>query len=445
MRGTWRSLFVGITFTTGVSAIAVAACSSGGERPPPAADDPARDGSIPIRSDASSDTDADAEGGAPPPETCNNTIKDGAETDVDCGGNVCGKCIDGKSCIAKTDCAGDACLDGKCVTPNCTNNSSDGDETDIDCGGSICAKCTIGKRCSKASDCVSNSCANNFCRCPQGMVETSRAGGNGAYCIDEIEVTKFQYSRFITANVPKDDQIAACKPPVNDTFVPRGAWPVTEAPALGLPPGTMTAFNYALPVHYVDWCDAYAYCKWANKQLCGAVTGGAVAFDKADHADAGAWYNACSGQGTKPWPFGTVWEARCNGGQGLLLPEDGGGPIANQRNGYGFGGANQDRGIYASNNGTVNGSYSIIYFAGCGGGVTGLYHMTGNVAEWEDSCDSSDPDANCRVRGGSYTSGIDNEEALSCAAVRTLPRVPPAPAPADPDTLADIGFRCCLY
>ena len=442
MRGTWRSLFVGITFTTGVSVIAVAACSSGGERPPPAADDPARDGSIPIRSDASSDGEA----GAPPPETCSNTIKDGAETDVDCGGNVCGKCIDGKSCIAKTDCAGDACLDGKCVTPNCTNNSTDGDETDIDCGGSICAKCIIGRRCSKASDCVSNSCANNFCRCPKGMVETSRAGGGGAYCIDEIEVTKFQYDRFLTASVKPENQIAVCRS-VNELFQPRGGFPAAVAPPNFTPPqpGVGKAFNNSLPVHYVDWCDAYAYCKWANKQLCGSVTGGAVAFDKADHADAGAWYNACSAQGTKPWPFGTIWEERCNGGQGLLIPENDGGPIANQRSGYGFGGANQDRGIHQSVNGDTNGNYSLIYFAQCAGGVSGLYHMTGNVAEWEDACDSDDPNANCRVRGGSYTSGIDNEEALSCAGMRTLPRVPPPPAPGDPDPLADIGFRCCLY
>jgi len=267
-------------------------------------------------------------------------------------------------------------------------------------------------------------------------------GRQWRYCIDEIEVTKYQYNKFITANVPINDQIAVCKPPTNTEFVPRGAWPPASAPPNINSPNVGKAYNLSLPVHYVDWCDAYAYCKWANKQLCGAVTGGSVAFDRADQADAGAWYNACSAQGTKPWPFGTIWEPRCNGGQGLSLPEDAGGPIAQQGNGYGFGGSNQDRGIYASNNGDVNGNYTIIHFAQCAGGVTGLYHMTGNVAEWEDSCDGTEADASCRVRGGSYTSGVDNQAGLACATTRSEQRVPPV---ADPDPLADIGFRCCLY
>ncbi|MBR4984542.1 MAG: lamin tail domain-containing protein [Proteobacteria bacterium] len=44
----------------------------------------------------------------------------------------------------------------------CQNSIKDGDETDVDCGGS-CSACAAGKKCAKASDCQSGQCANNYC------------------------------------------------------------------------------------------------------------------------------------------------------------------------------------------------------------------------------------------------------------------------------------------
>ena len=447
MRGSWHSLFKLTVLTTSVAAFGIAACTGSGSRPPTFED---RDGGYsggPSLNEAGTSSEAGDGDGGVVPESCTNTVKDGNETDVDCGGNVCGKCIDGKSCIAATDCAGGACLSQKCATPACTNKETDGDETDTDCGGSICARCTIGKRCLQASDCVSGACGNNLCRCPKGMVETSRAGGGGAYCIDEIEVTKYQYDKFITANVLIDDQEAFCKPPVNKSFIPRGGWPVIEAPpSFPNQPNTGKAFNYSLPVHYVDWCDAYAYCKWAGKQLCGSVTGGAVAFDQANNAESGAWYNACSAQGALTYSYGNAFQAfTCNGGVDASFSDNAAcGPVANQRSGYGCVGRG-DEGIYSSNNGDVNGSYTIVYHAGCAGGVSGLYHMIGNVAEWENSCDGTLPTSNCRVRGGSYTAGPENDAVLRCTSNRIEQRVPPPPSAGEADPLADIGIRCCLY
>ena len=39
-----------------------------------------------------------------PPPTCTDKIKNGAETDMDCGGGTCPKCADTKKCSAPTDC-----------------------------------------------------------------------------------------------------------------------------------------------------------------------------------------------------------------------------------------------------------------------------------------------------------------------------------------------------
>jgi hypothetical protein len=44
------------------------------------------------------------------PQPCENGIKDGSETDVDCGGSFCStKCQDSQSCITNDDCASGAC------------------------------------------------------------------------------------------------------------------------------------------------------------------------------------------------------------------------------------------------------------------------------------------------------------------------------------------------
>jgi hypothetical protein len=40
---------------------------------------------------------------------CANGIKDGSETDVDCGGGDCPACEDGKKCAEDADCLGGEC------------------------------------------------------------------------------------------------------------------------------------------------------------------------------------------------------------------------------------------------------------------------------------------------------------------------------------------------
>lgn len=46
---------------------------------------------------------------APPPGPCTNGVLDTGETDVDCGGNVCAPCADGKSCVTAADCTNEVC------------------------------------------------------------------------------------------------------------------------------------------------------------------------------------------------------------------------------------------------------------------------------------------------------------------------------------------------
>ncbi len=44
------------------------------------------------------------------PPGCENGVKDGAESDIDCGGGFCAaRCIDGQGCINDDDCLSDVC------------------------------------------------------------------------------------------------------------------------------------------------------------------------------------------------------------------------------------------------------------------------------------------------------------------------------------------------
>jgi hypothetical protein len=95
---------------------------------------------------------------AAPTNTCRDRIRDGDETDIDCGGS-CQKCAAAKSCAQPTDCQTSNCAGGTCVAASCTDNVRDGFESDVDCG-SACGACAAGQICAADWDCASNLCDN---------------------------------------------------------------------------------------------------------------------------------------------------------------------------------------------------------------------------------------------------------------------------------------------
>lgn len=121
---------------------------------------------------------------------CTDGILSTGETDVDCGGTTCGKCANGKTCAAVSDCASGFCnlTTTKCVADACSDGALSTGETDIDCGGATCAKCVVGKTCNGSGDCASGVCdVNKKCvstACSDGILDNGESDidGGGAVC-----------------------------------------------------------------------------------------------------------------------------------------------------------------------------------------------------------------------------------------------------------------------
>lgn len=325
------------------------------------------------------------------PPTCTDAVANGAETDVDCGGPSCSACAPQKACIQPTDCTSGVCTGSICQTPSCVDGVKNGGEDDVDCGSACPEKCALGKKCDSDADCATAICntSKKYCDCPKDM-RTAPAPGGGSYCIDVTEVAYWQYDAFLAANPQSINN--AC------------TWNLTYVPLANYPPsGKRTA---AHPVTDIDWCDAYEYCRYAGRHLCGDVAGGPLAFDAPSDHNKSEWFSACSAQNTKPYPYsGSYAPSTCNGvDKGL------GDTVA------------------VRDPGKLDAAPT-----SCEGGLSGIFHMSGNVREWEDACDGNAGQADsCRTRGGSFVSGAAD---LACAA---------APPEERGATASDLGFRCCL-
>ena len=85
-------------------------------------------------------------------------VKNGDETDVDCGGTKAPACTDNKGCVVAPDCTSSVCIAGICQPPSPTDGVQNGDETGKDCGGAKAPKCPAGEGCNATADCDKIKC-----------------------------------------------------------------------------------------------------------------------------------------------------------------------------------------------------------------------------------------------------------------------------------------------
>lgn len=222
--------------------------------------------------------------------------------------------------------------------------------------------------------------------CPEGLPGPELIplieNGGLPYCVDSTEVTNAQYQSFVAANVAASSQASICSQ--NSSFLPLFGWPAASADA-------------DRPVVNIDWCDARAFCTWAGKKLCGAPGGTSGPAHDDKNADTSLLYAACSNLGARVFPYGDTYQpSTCNG-------------------------ADND----------IAATLDVNLPATCTDSSSRIFGSSGNVWEWEDACESNDPLARCRLRGGSFRSNADS---LDCAASDLAARN---------SAFDDFGFRCC--
>jgi hypothetical protein len=257
--------------------------------------------------------------------------------------------------------------------------------------------------CSGDSECVTHHCApdlsgtRSHCICPDDMVAADTPNGMGKYCVDRFEATRDQYNAFVAGC--EGDQCGALRPAYcsfNTSFEP------IDNDGGGCPPNDTT--NGQTPIVCIDWCDAFVFCARQGKRLCNRYGQASTPYSGLSDPTQSEWFNACSLGKTYDYPYGAQtgnnWDpSRCNG-------QDGGGGVPEAPVAVGT--------------------------TACEGAFPGIFDMSGNVAEWESSCNTDlGPDDRCRVRGGGFD---QDSNGMKCGADLDLARSAAAPT---------VGIRCC--
>ncbi|MBX3199877.1 MAG: hypothetical protein KF894_17205 [Labilithrix sp.] len=141
-----------LTFVAFATLALIAACTTGEPAPsatPPAVGDPNPNGKPPGEGCATGDDcrTGVCAGGTCQAATNTDGVRNGDETDVDCGGSSGPPCAAGKTCLADTDCARGACVDFTC-----------GGAPGAGCGAGALPRCGAGEPCAGGADCASGVC-----------------------------------------------------------------------------------------------------------------------------------------------------------------------------------------------------------------------------------------------------------------------------------------------
>ncbi len=186
----------------------------------------------------------------PKPEECNGT-------DDDCNGTI----DDNPNCChTLEDCPlGDICFQGVCqITPRCDDLIKNGAETDIDCGGTDCPKCPDDKACTVDLDCISNLCPAELRKCKRKTL--------GSHCKLDDECTSGFCVDGVCCNEPCKGLCRACIAAITQTNAPDGTCASVGA---GFSDGNDCTTDAQDSCKQTGACDGNGQCQlYTNTTIC---------------------------------------------------------------------------------------------------------------------------------------------------------------------------------
>jgi sulfatase modifying factor 1 len=227
--------------------------------------------------------------------------------------------------------------------------------------------------------------------CVTAMVSIPRPT-NGVYFIDATEVTKGQYSAWLATN--------PSLPGSSDNVCNWNTSYAADSLCLKLDHEYVDDDHH--PQVCIDWCDASAYCEAVGKRLCGAIDGGSLQSGFGANPNVSQWYRACTSGGQFKFPYGDTYQSGyCNDDTNNLAATDVVGALPR--------------------------------CASPSSGYAGVYDLSGNVWEFQDSCTITLPNSgSCLIQGGSF---LESYGYMACNEIGVYQTFTASSF--------DTGFRCC--
>ncbi|MDI3292124.1 Ig-like domain-containing protein, partial [Polyangium sp. 15x6] len=101
-----------------------------------------------------------------------------------CDGN--GACVE---CNSGPQCPSGVCMGHVCQPASCDDGVKNGTETDVDCGGGTCLPCASGQACTTAADCQTGACIGGLCDAPAVVSTTPADAATGVAAGATVAVT----------------------------------------------------------------------------------------------------------------------------------------------------------------------------------------------------------------------------------------------------------------